>query len=170
MPNRMIQVAVVFFLAMGLCASQSFAGPDKKDKRQDTDHRHQAEHDRGSGDKGKQAAFEKQKERFEQTHAKRLAKLNRIRELAVEKGNDKLVAKVDGLIKKHHQKHAKRMKKLEERRNRRQQKKDRPATGPHDNHSTDRKAKKAGREMEREAQNGEHRRGKSEGKKKNKDK
>jgi len=142
MMSRLVTVAVVCCLVGGFLGSPVLAGPDKaKDHKKE--HRDKANRDHSPKDR--QAALEKQKDRFEEIHAKRLAKLNRIRELAVEKGNDEMVAKVDRMIEKQHRKHAKKMGGLKKRLEKAAQMKDKAGKG-HKDHDLEAKKGKGNKE------------------------
>ncbi len=68
----------------------------------------------GKADDAKAKARAKQAKKIEQDHLRRLAKLERIQEIAKEKKNDELLAKVGELIKKEAERYDRLKKKLAE--------------------------------------------------------
>lgn len=62
--------------------------------------------------------IERQTEQFEETHARRMAELQRLRDLAVENERKDVTARVDGLIGRELERHAKQMDRLQKRKDR----------------------------------------------------
>lgn len=62
----------------------------------------------GQGQAQREAARERQAERFEEIHARRIAQLERIRDLALENDRPEVVERVNNLIEKQEETHARR--------------------------------------------------------------
>jgi len=71
---------------------------------------------KGKGHQQQLRAFEKQFQREQAKHMERQARLTRIRELAVQKGDAEMIARVDKLIAQQQQVHTRKMTRLQQRR------------------------------------------------------
>lgn len=111
--------------------SDAQAKPKKHAAAKDKESSHRSNAPRPRSEESRLQAIQRQSEQLEKIHALRLAKLQRIRQLAQEKPNDRLVSKVDQLIERENGKYARRKARLEARRARTIGKQH-PTTRPHD--------------------------------------
>lgn len=85
------------------------------------------------GGTGREGAMERQSARFGETHERRMAQLQRLRDLAAENDREEAVARVDKLIERERAHHAKKIQRVQDRGSRPAQDrpaKDQPATKP----------------------------------------